>query len=129
MLVVRGRRKYLAQVFKINGVHHHVYYVDNGESEVVDRSDLRPEPSPTAARHEFLKRTFYFDGADDLEEGLWKVRRIAESGVEFVCTRLTGGTSRSQNIENFDIDYVMKEVRVYEEKQRARGPMFSRRYR
>ena len=130
VLVVRGRRKYLAQVFKINGDNHHVYYVDNGDNEVVKRSDLRTEPSPTPNRRDFLARTFHFDGADDLEEGLWKVRRIAESGVEFVCTRLTGGSSRSQSVEKFDIAYVMTEVRKHEEHERARGPMHSsRRYR
>ena len=39
-----------------------------------------------------------------------------------MCVRLSGGTCRSTNLENFDISYVMDEVRAEKEYVRERGP-------
>ena len=52
------------------------------------------------------------------------MRRIV--GNEFVCVRLSGGGSL--NLENFDISYVMGEVRAEEEYVRERGPFCKGRH-
>ena len=104
--MVRGEDKY------------DVYLVDDGTSKTVHASKLKPERYPTPLRREYLNLEWFFDGADDLESGRWKVRRIV--GNEFVCTRLTGGTARSQNVENFDIGYVMNQIHTQHEFHRNR---------
>ena len=108
VLAVVDRKSYLAQVVRIRGANHEVYFVDNGEVVVIDVSCLRPERFPTPKRREFLNLEFYFDGAPDLPAGRWKVRRVVRN--EYICTRLTGGTPSSTNLERFDVGYVMREI-------------------
>ena len=62
-----------------------------------------------------------YGSADDLPCVRWKVRRIQDN--EFVCCRLSGGTANSKNIEDFDISYVMGEVRAEEDYVRERDPL------
>ena len=128
VLVTLGKQVFLAQLVKVEGDDYHVYYVgapDDDDTGVVNLNQLKPETTPTRKRRDFLNTEFYFDGADDLECGRWKVRRI--KGNEFVCVRLSGGTCRSQNLESFDISYVMDQVRVEDEYIRERGPGWSGR--
>ena len=109
----------LVQVVATRGENkYEIYLVDDGSSQTVHASKLKPERYPTPLRHEYLNLEWYFDGADDLESGRWKVRRIV--GNEFVCTRLTGGTACSQNRENFDIGYVMNQIHTQHEFHRNR---------
>ena len=115
VLVTQEKQVFLAQLVKVEGDDYHVYYVDAPEDDdtgVVSLDQLKPETTPSCKRCDYLNAEFYFDGAPDLEYGRWKARRI--QGNEFVCVRLSGGTNRSQNIENFDISYVMDQVRVEE---------------
>ena len=49
--------------------------------------------------------------------GLFKVRRL--NGDRYVCTRLSGDCP--VNMEEFDIDYVMREFRKHSEKVREMG--------
>ena len=126
VLVTEGKQVFLAQLFKVDGDKYHVYFVgapDDDDVGIVSLDQLKPETTPSIKRSDFLKdggAEFYFDGAPDLECGRWKVRRIV--GNEFVCVRLSGGTCRSTNLENFDISYVMDEVRAEKEYVRERGP-------
>ena len=122
VLVTMGRHTFLAQVFKVVGNNYHVYFVGNGEKAVVNPGALRPEVKPSRTRQDYLNSEFYFDGADDLQKGRFKVRRIDGDKNEYVCVRLSGGTSNSINVDNFDIAYVMSEVRAEEEYVRERGP-------
>ena len=86
----------------------------------------------TARRAEYINAEFYCDGLvadvdnglDPIAPGRWKVRRIV--GNEFVCVRLSGGGPL--NLENFDISYVMGEVRAEEEYVRERGPFCKGRH-
>ena len=61
--------------------------------------------------------------AEDLPAGRWKIRKLEKN--EYVCTRLTGGTPSSTNVERFDIGYVMEQVKVQHEFHR--NTRFSRR--
>ena len=114
------KQTYLGQVVGVNGDKYRVYFVDNGEVEVIDIADLRPERFPTPKRREFLNLEFYVEGEQDLPAGRWKVRRIVDNA--YVCTRLTGGTASSKNVEEFDIGYVMREIK-------AQGQFFQRHRR
>ena len=109
-LATVDNKTYLGQVVQVDGDDYHVYFVDTGDVELLHIVDLRPERFPSPKRHEFLNLEFYFDGADDLPAGRWKVRRVVNN--EYVCTRLTGGTASSTNMERFDIGYVMEQVKV-----------------
>ena len=123
VLVNEGNRVFLGQLFEVRGDKYHVYFVgasDGDDVRVVTLDQLMPERTPSRKRRDFLNAEFYFDGAHDLACGRWKVRRI--KGNEFVCVRLSGGKPSSQSIENFDISYVMHEVRAEEEYVRERGP-------
>ena len=54
----------------------------------------------------------------DLDSDRWKVCRIV--GNEYVSTRLTGDTARSQNVENFGINYAMNQIHSQHEYHRNR---------
>lgn len=128
VLVTEGKRVFLAQLFKIDGDDYHVYFVNapgDDDVRIVGLHQLKPEITPSRRRSDYLNAEFYFDGAPDLASGRWKVRRI--EGNEFVCVRLSGGTHSSQSRENFDVSYVMGEVRAEEEYVRERGPGWSGR--
>lgn len=63
-----------------------------------------------------LGRDFFFDGSDDLPEGMWRVRQLLSEENLYRCTRITG--VGSQNIKNFDIGYVIKQYNMQEDDQR-----------
>ena len=118
-------------MFKIDGDKYHVYYVGNGEVGIVSSKDLSPDKWKVKRRGDFVGAEFYFEGesADPskglpaLKAGRWKVRRVVDN--EFVCVRLSG---EGTNMENFDISYVMGEVRAEEEYVRERGPFCKGRF-
>ena len=66
-----------------------------------------------------LNKDFFFDGAKDLAEGMWRVRQVLDDKNLYRCTRLTGGGP--QNVENFDIGYVIKEYMKRVDKRRESG--------
>ena len=128
VLATFGKRTFLAQLFKIVGDRYHVYYVGNGQVDVLNINQLAKETWPTKTRAQYLNAEFYCDGlpADPdnglapIKPGRWKVRRIVNN--EYVCVRLSGGGPGCANCENFDIAYVIGEVRAEEEYVRERGP-------
>ena len=125
VLVTEDGKVYLAQLFKVDDDGYHVYFVnapDDDDTRVVSLDRLSPETTPSPKRADFLNAEFYFDGAPDLARGRWKVRRIEGDKNQYVCVRLSGGTTRCKSLENFDISYVMGEVRAEEEYVRERGP-------
>ena len=116
---------FLAQLFQVDDDGYHVYFVnapDDDDTRVVSLDRLSPESTPSPKRADFLNAEFYFDGAPDLARGRWKVRRIEGDNNQYVCVRLSGGTTRCKSLEHFDISYVMSEVRAEEEYVRERGP-------
>ena len=53
-----------------------------------------------------------------MSPGAWKVRRVIHDKNVYVCTRLTGGPPGSQNCEEFDVGYVMRQIVLQEQKER-----------
>ena len=102
--------------------------MENGETSILSSEQLAPDKWKVRTRSQYLNAEFYCDGLDEDEEqglpavsaGRWKVRRI--DGNECVCVRLSGGNRNDTNIVNFDIGYVIGEVREEEEYVRERGP-------
>ena len=127
-------KSYLSQLFKVDGDKYHVYYVGNGEVDVLSATKLSPDKWKTKRRGEYVGAEFYSEGEPaipeknlpELKPGRWKVRRIV--GNEFVCVRLSGGGPLDTNMENFDISHVMGEVRSEEEYVRERGPFCNGRF-
>ena len=80
---------------------------------------MRASDSRYPTRDELLKEgaTFYFDGAPDLDAGMWKVRQIVGDD-KYRCVRLTGS---GQNVENFDIGYVIKQYMEAADNRRGLG--------
>ena len=115
---------FLAHVTHINAGSYTVYFVEDAKVKKGLRlTQLRPvqenlqsviprcQPVRTNAE-------WYFDGADDLEKGRWKVRALGPQNT-YVCVRITGG---GKNIEKFDIGYVMSQIRATTETARENGP-------
>jgi len=116
---------YLAQVFDFDdhAGTYSVYFPGDSKTKTrVRPQSLRDPPATSPSRHEFQNKEFYFDGDDDLPSGRWKVRRIIHNKNTFSCVRLTGGGH--VNIDEFDIGYVMRQVKVEEEGFREHGPMW-----
>ena len=96
-----------------------VYFVECGNTKVnLSAADLRETDSRYPTRGEMLDRDFFFDGAEDLPEGMWRVRRLLAVENMFECTRLTG--TGLQNIEKFDIGYVIKQYMTGVDDMRGR---------
>ena len=66
-----------------------------------------------------IGKDFFFDGADDLPEGMWRVRQVLGDKNLYRCTRLSG--AGNQNVENFDIGYVIKQYMQGLEDRRVSG--------
>ena len=81
---------------------------------------VRPPNSDLPTRRDMLNKVFFCDGSKDLAPGLWKVRTIEDTA--FVAVRQTGGGPCRKLCEEFDIGYVMRQVRAKEEKDRELGP-------
>ena len=67
-----------------------------------------------------------FDGDDNLAPGRWKVRAFGPANT-YVCLRLSGGGPNEQNVEQFDIGYVLRQLRDSYEVERQRGPIKRKR--
>ena len=115
---------FLAHVTGIDNGKYTLYFMC-GEVRTRPLSQLRPLPPNSTAprRTELLHKVWWFEGAHDLAAGLWKVRQI--QGNEYRCTRVSGGTPNCQNVENFDIGYVIRCYTRQEEEARERGPRSS----
>ena len=77
---------------------------------------VRSEQTSTRTRAWLLDKTFFASVDEDLPAGMWKLRRLENRGIEFVCTRMMTGPGK--NIENFDVGYVMRAVTETMEKNR-----------
>jgi hypothetical protein len=114
---------YLAHIVNREGDRHDVYFPCNGNVVKGLRVDeLRPAPSHWPTRHDMQDKEFTYDGDKDIPEGsIWKVRRLANDRVSFVCTRINA-PSGCLNQSQFDVGYVMNKVKKEDEEMRERGP-------
>ena len=118
---------YLAHVTHHVGDKYTVYYVEDSKVKSnLTSVDLRPAPLTSfglgcMTRSMLVRQNveWWFDGAEDLAQGHWIVRSIGPQNT-FVCVRRTGGSTSSQNVEKFDIGYVMKTIRDARERVRQR---------
>lgn len=60
---------------------------------------------------------WWFEGDEDVQAGTWTARRV--KGNAYVCTRLSG--DGPVNMDEFDIGYVIRQVRKHAEKVREMG--------
>ena len=114
---------YRAQVFDFDDPSgtYSVYFPSDGMTKTRVRPQALRAPSTTSAsRREFQDKEFYFDGDTDLPPGRWKVRRIIHKKNTFMCGRLTG--EGNVNMDEFDIGYVMRQVKKEQEGFRENGP-------
>ena len=106
-----------------------VYFLISGEvKKNVLPKHIRPSDSRYPRRSEMINKDFFFDGADDLAEGMWRVRQVLSDKNLYRCTRLTGA---GQNVENFDIGYVIKQYmkRMDERRELGLGEVLTTRMR
>ena len=85
-----------------------MYYPGDGKTKNVGHNQVRVEQGVRSPkRGDMLNKQFFCDGDGiDFPPGRWLVRRI--QGNTYVCSRLTG---TGKNLEEFDIGYVMSQVR------------------
>jgi len=110
------RQWFLAHVTSVGPAFgYEVYFPGDGQTKKCLRRDqLRSCDGMAVApvrRGALINSEWLFPGDNDLEPGMFRVRRI--EGNTYVCTRLTGGGS--VNMDNFDIGYVMGRLRDAQE--------------
>ena len=120
---------FLGQVTGFDNGSYTVYFLSGEVKKNVLPKHIRPSDSRYPRRSEMINKDFFFDGADDLAEGMWRVRQVLSDKNLYRCTRLTG--AGSQNVENFDIGYVIKQymARVDERRESGIGEVLATRTR
>ena len=98
---------FLGQVTEFEDGRYTVYFLFGKAKENMMPSKVRASDSRYPRRGDMLGRDFWFDGAQDLPEGRWRVRQLLNKENMYKCTRLSG--AGSQNVEDFDIGYVIKQ--------------------
>ena len=119
---------YLAHISTVNrNGTYTVYYPGDSSTQTVNAARVRAPTNNFAPRRgQMINRVFFWEGADDLPSGHWRVRRLGPASKnEFVCVRLSG---EGKNMENFDIGYVIGQVLSYEQTLREKGPAFSPKF-
>ena len=120
---------FLGQVTGFDNGLYTVYFLSGEVKRNVSPNHIRLSDSRYPRRHEMIDKDFFFDGAHDLAEGMWRVRQVLSDKNLYRCTRLTG--AGPQNVENFDIGYVIKEYmkRMDERRELGLGKVLSTRMR
>ena len=119
----------LAHVTAYDEGKYTVYFLHDGKEKRLDPSEVRVSKSSYPLRTSMLGKDFFFGGAPDLPEGLWRVRQILHDSNMYKCTRLTG--AGLQNVEEFDIGYVIKQyvLGVHDRRSSGVGEVIGRRTR
>ncbi len=122
-------RFYVAQITKFNATAdtYNVYYPEDGERLYgVDKDDIKQPLQISRSRafsnsSQVLGKTFYDEGSRrsiDCEEnfscGEFIVRKFS-SNNNFICERVRFNDEEDVELLEFDIGYVTKRVRAYEE--------------
>ena len=115
---------YHAHVVQFRGGRYDVYFMDGQTKDGLTTNQVRPPNADLPTRKDMLNKVFFCDGDTDLAPGLWKVRKIQD--ISFVAIRMSGGGPCRKMCEEFDVGYVMRQVRTKEEQDREQGPQAGR---
>ena len=110
---------FLGQVTDFYNGKYTVYFLFGKIKTNLLPSQLRRSDSRYPRRSAMVGRDFFFDGATDLPEGVWRVRQLLNDKNMYRCTRITG--VGAQNVENFDIGYVIKQYMKENDDRRESG--------
>ena len=103
-----------------------------GKTKKLDASRIRSSDTTYPRRSEMIGKDFFFEGADDLGKGMWRVRQTLHDHNQYKCVRVTGDTDGCQrNVENFDVGYVIKQYMdtVQQHRESGIGEVFQKRTR
>ena len=110
---------FLGQVTGFDNGRYTVYFLFGKSKSNLRPAQVRASDSTYPARHGMSNKDFFFDGAPDLPKGVWRVGQILEDENRYKCTRITGGGD--QNVECFDIGYVIKQYVKGRDQRREDG--------
>ena len=96
-----------------------VYFPGDGKSkENLAHKYVKPcednVSAPPIRRGELIGKDWWFEGDEDVSEGMFRVRMITCDN-SYRCTRLTG---TGVEMDDFDIGHVMNQVRLGNEQSR-----------
>jgi len=117
---------YLAQVTHIDDEKYTVYFVeDSCVKKNLTLKQLRPVPKTcrTAVPRALpvqQNSEFHYGGDGVMTAGRWQVRSIGPDNT-YVCVPLSKGPN-VPNTDNFDIGFVLDQIRKARESRRERGP-------
>ncbi len=100
---------FLGQVTGFDNGRYTVYFLFGKSKSNLRPAQVRASDSRYPVRRGMWGKDFIFDGAPDLPKGVWRVKQILEDENLYKCTRITGGGGGAQNVECFDIGYVIKQ--------------------
>ena len=114
----KPREWYLAHITGVQDGHYDVYWPGDGKSRKgVPAKHVRPCDNhlsvPAVRRGDLIGKDWFFEGDEEVSKGFFRIRLIVDN--TYRCTRLTG---TGINTDDFDIGYVMRQIR--EEGERLR---------
>ena len=117
---------FLGHVTGFDDGRYTVYFLFGKVKSKLQPSKVRESDSSYPKRSELIGKDFFFDGAEDLPEGTWRVRQLLNQENMYKCTRLTG--VGLQNVEKFDIGYVIKQYvkGLHDRRESGLGTVLSR---
>ena len=124
----KRREWYLAHITAIVGDRYEVYFVEDSKTKKNLRlNQLRTAPLVTHGLGSMRRGSlvtnnavWFFDGAPDLAAGNFMVRAIGIEPNTYRCERQSGGGPGVQDVEDFDIGYVMRTIRDAKQALRQR---------
>ena len=80
-----------------------------------------PDPERHLTRADYVKHSvkFWYEGDADIPLSQWVVRRVKHTKNVFTCSRVVPETCPGPNIDDFEIGYVISQVRDEEERIRS----------
>ena len=112
---------FLGQVTGFDNGRYTVYFLFGKSKSNLRPAQVRASDSTYPERRDMWNKDFFFDGAPDLPKGVWRVGQILEDKNRYKCTRITGGGGGDQNVECFDIGYVIKQYVKGRDQRREDG--------
>ena len=84
------------------------------------------DPDKHLSRADYVKNAakFWYDGDEQIPVSQWVVRRVKHEKNVFTCVRVIPKECAGPNIDDFEIGFVLSQVRGEEENLRTIGPRF-----